>query len=55
MDAIREEHWRDISEEGDNKKNIYALRWEVNFKEKEELIKRESLVSVPHPKGGEIV
>ena len=26
LDAIREENWRDVSEEGDNKKNIYDLR-----------------------------
>ena len=29
MDAIREDHWRDVSEEGYNKKKMYALRWEV--------------------------
>ena len=29
LDTIREDHFRDVSEEGDNKKNIYALRWEV--------------------------
>ena len=27
LDEIREEHWRDVAEEGDNKKKIYALRW----------------------------
>ena len=31
------------------------LRWEVYVKDKEELIEREFLVSVPNPKGGEIV
>ena len=36
-------------------KKIHALRWEVYVKEKEDLIKRCFLVSVPHPKGGEIV
>ena len=55
LNEIREDHWRDIAEEGDDKKNINALRWEVNVKEKEELINREFLVSVPHPKGGAIV
>ena len=25
MDEIRDEHWRDVAEEGDNKKNIHAL------------------------------
>ena len=29
LDEIREDRWRDVSEEGDNKKNIHALRWEV--------------------------
>ena len=24
---IREEHWRDVAEEGGNKKKIHALRW----------------------------
>ena len=27
LDAIREEHWIDVADEGDNKKNIRALRW----------------------------
>ena len=31
MDEIREEHWRDVAEEGDNKK-IHDLRWEVYVK-----------------------
>ena len=55
LDAIREENWRDVSDEGENKKNIHALRWEVYVKNKQELIKREFLVSVPNPKGGKIV
>ena len=54
QDEIQEDHWRDISDEGDDKKDIHALRWEVYVKEKQELIKREFLVSVPHPKGGAI-
>ena len=54
VDAIREEHCRDVSEEGDNKKKMYAPRWEIHVKEKEWLIKRYFLVSVPHPKGGTI-
>ena len=29
LDAIREEHWRGVSEEGDDNNNIHALRWEV--------------------------
>ena len=34
FDEIREEHWRDISEEGDDKKNIHALIWGVYVKDK---------------------
>ena len=41
LDEISEEHWRDITEEGDDKKKIHALRWEVYLKEKEGVIKRE--------------
>ena len=26
LDGIREEHWRDVSEKGDDKKKIHALR-----------------------------
>ena len=44
-----------LLEENDDKKKIHALRWNVYVKEKEELITREFLVSVPHPKGGVIV
>ena len=40
---------------GDDKRRIHALRWEVYVKEKEELINRDFLVSVPHPNGGNIV
>ena len=32
MYEIRKYHWRDISEEGKDKKNINALRWEVYVK-----------------------
>ena len=52
MDAIREEHWRNVSEEGGDKKKINVPRWEFYVKEKEELIKREFSVSVSYPKGG---
>ena len=54
FDAIMEEHWRDVSKEGDDKKNLCALKWEVYGKYKEELIKKEFLLSVPNPKGGAI-
>ena len=55
LDEIWEDHWRDIAEGNDDKKKIHALRWELYVKEKEEMIKRKSLVLVPHPKGGAIV
>ena len=29
LDEIREEHWRDVAEEGDDKKNIHTLRWKL--------------------------
>ena len=32
LDEIREEHWRDVAEEGDDKKKIHELRWEVYVK-----------------------
>ena len=40
LDEIREDHWRDVAEEGDDKNKIHTLRWEVYVKYKEELIKR---------------
>ena len=32
LDEIKEEHWRDVAEEAENKKKICALRWEVYVK-----------------------
>ena len=40
FDKIREDHWRDLGEESNNKKKIRALRWCVYVKEKDELITR---------------
>ena len=40
LDAIREDYWRDVAEEGDDKKKIFALSCEVYVKEKGGLIKR---------------
>ena len=51
MEYIRGDHLRYVSEDGDDKKNIHALGWEVYTKQKGELVKREFLVSVPNPKG----
>ena len=55
MDDTRGKHWKDVDEEGYDRKNIHALRQEVYVKDKQELIKREFLVSVSHPKEGNIV
>ena len=55
FDEIWEDHWRDLAEESNDKKNIRALRWCVYVKEKEKLIMRSFSVSVPHPKGRKIV
>ena len=29
MDKIRDGYWRDVSEEGEDKKNIHSLGWDV--------------------------
>ena len=55
FNKIWEDHWMDIAEENYDKKKIHSLRWNVYIKEKEELNKRDFLVSVPHPKGGTII
>ena len=55
MDEIGNEHWRGAAEEGRNKNNIHARRWEVYVKEQEEFIKREFLVFVTYPKRENIV
>ena len=47
--AIRKEHCRDVDEEGDNNKNIHALRWEVYVIQKEDLMKIEFSFSIPQP------
>ena len=54
MGEIREDNCMDVAEEGDDKKKIHSLRWEVYVKDKEDLIKREFLVSVTHTKGGQL-
>ena len=55
MDSIREDHCIYVSDKGDDKKKMHALRWEIYVKENEYLTKREFLVYVPHVKGGNIV
>ena len=55
MDDSREEHWSDVDDEGEDKKKIHDLRWEVYVKENEYLIKMEVFFPVPHPKWGGIV
>ena len=55
LDAIREDHRRDVDKEGEDKNNIHALRWEVYVKDKEELIKRDLGVRYTSERGGAIV
>ena len=55
MDDTRDKCWRDVTEDGDNKKNIHALSWDVYVKEKQDSIQREFLVSITHTKEGNIV
>ena len=55
MEEIREEHLRDVGEDDNDKSKICALEWDVYTREKEGFIKKEFLVSVPHPTGGGIV
>ena len=52
MEDIREDNWRDVFEDANDKKKIHALRLEIYVKYQEELIKREFLESVTHPKRG---
>ena len=52
MDEIRDDHWRYVSEEGDNKKKMHALRWDMCVKEKEELINRDFWCPFHILKGG---
>ena len=35
-----DDHWSDVTDDGEDKSNINALRWDVHTKEKEDLIKR---------------
>ena len=32
MEDIKEEHWRDVAEDGDDKKKIHALSWKFYTK-----------------------
>ena len=55
MEDTREEHQSDDFEDGEDKSKIQALRWDIYTRYKEELINRQLPLSVPHPKGGNIV
>ena len=55
MEDSREEHWRNVAEDGKDTSNINAQGWYVYKRYKEELIKREIMVSDLHPKGEVIV
>ena len=53
MEYSRVYQWRDVAEDGKYKSKIRSLWWYFYTRDKQELIKRQFLVSVPHPKGGE--
>ena len=55
MKDSRQDNWRmqrEVAEDDQDKRNVHALKWDVHTREKQELIKREFLVFVPHLKGG---
>ena len=52
LDEIRKDYWVYVAEEGKDKKNIHALRWEVCVKSKEDLIKKEFWCQFHILKGG---
>ena len=52
LGTIREDHWREVYQEGGDKNKSRALRWEVYVKNKDKLIKREFPVYITHPTGG---
>ena len=54
LDEIRETHWSYVAQEGDDKKKIHSMRWEVYYKYKEEMIKSEFLLSVSYLKEGKV-
>ena len=48
-------HWKDRLEGNiEDRGGVHVLRLEVYRKDKEELIKRDFLMEVPHPKGAKI-
>ena len=55
MEDSMEDHWRDVSDDGQDKMKTHALKWQVYTKKKNELKKRVILVLVPHPKDGIIL
>ena len=52
MEDSREEHWKDVDEDGEDNSKIHALRGDVYTIDKEELIKIEFSMSIRHPKRG---
>ena len=55
MEVSREKHWRDVADDGEDQSKSHALGWDLYTIEKQDLIKRQFLVSVLHPKWGVIV
>ena len=39
IDEIRDRYWMDVADEGEDKKKIHALMWEIYVKEEEIFIK----------------
>ena len=54
MEDSREQHWGDVSEDGEDNSKINDLRWYFYARQKEELVNIYILVSVPHTKEGNI-
>ena len=52
MEDIRGDHWRDVDKGREDKSKIHSRRWDVYTIDKEEILKRDFLVSVLHPNGG---
>ena len=55
MEDNRCYNWSYVADYDQYKSKIHSLRWDFFTREKEELIKRDFLVSVLHPKGEGIV
>ena len=55
MEDSWEEYWKYVADDGEDKKKIHALRWDVYTRYMKGFINIQFSLSIPHPKGGEIV